>query len=301
MVADGRLVVAMLGTTGILIWNEVPARSDVPPSMVWPGQPRRDRRGVRAASVLLAFRVGDGRRRCRVADTGNRRVLGWSDGLPNWGTPPMSCSVSPICTPEGRTATVPSWADSSGGRMPSPWWVTPSSSPRRLAGNHRVLGWNGPVESGAAADLVLGQPSFDTAVEFPYRPQGPRAFRFPYAVASSGNGSLFVADTSNNRVESWRTPLPPSRPPSVGPSIALGSARLRRQRREPVGPGPARFALLALTACRTVGSARSGRLGQQPRRLYGRSSTHVPRSSGKGDRHKVRERDRGWPRSISAA
>ena len=68
------------------------------------------------------------------------------------------------------------------------------------AGNHRVLGWHGTPGVGAAADTVIGQPAFDTAVEFPYRPQGPQRFRFPYGLTATPDGSVFVADTSNNRV-----------------------------------------------------------------------------------------------------
>jgi sugar lactone lactonase YvrE len=80
------------------------------------------------------------------------------------------------------------------------------------AGNHRVLGWHLPVDHERAADLVIGQPGFDSAVEFPYRPQGPQRFRFPYGVTSAPDGRLFVADTSNNRVLVVDDAAAPSRP-----------------------------------------------------------------------------------------
>ena len=43
-----------------------------------------------------------------VADTGNRRVLGWRGGLPRMANPPTSCLVSRM-PPPVRTTAVSSW------------------------------------------------------------------------------------------------------------------------------------------------------------------------------------------------
>jgi len=67
------------------------------------------------------------------------------------------------------------------------------------AGNHRVLAWELPVLEERPACAVLGQADFTSSYEYPYGPQGPSSLRFPYAVTAAGS-SLYVADTSNNRV-----------------------------------------------------------------------------------------------------
>ncbi|HMQ56670.1 MAG TPA: hypothetical protein PKD98_31610, partial [Anaerolineae bacterium] len=69
------------------------------------------------------------------------------------------------------------------------------------AGNHRVLGWRRPVTD-RSAELVLGQPDFNRASEWPYGQQGPSALRFPYALAVQDQ-TLAVADTANNRILLW--------------------------------------------------------------------------------------------------
>ena len=56
------------------------------------------------------------------------------------------------------------------------------------------------MDADRPADVVIGQLDFVTAFESPYRPQGNRALRFPYAVAAADDGRLFVGDTSNNRI-----------------------------------------------------------------------------------------------------
>ncbi len=82
------------------------------------------------------------------------------------------------------------------------------------AGNHRVLGWSGLP--GGDADLVLGQTSFSTAIEWPYTAQGPSAQRFPYGLALEGV-RLAVADTANNRVLFWPDL------PSIGAGLAASA------------------------------------------------------------------------------
>jgi hypothetical protein len=63
-------------------------------------------------------------------------------------------------------------------------------------GNSRILGYNGPpTTNGPAADFVLGQTDFVSAIA------GTTAstFRYPWS-SSAGEAGLAVADTSNNRV-----------------------------------------------------------------------------------------------------
>lgn len=70
-----------------------------------------------------------------------------------------------------------------------------------------MLGWSPLPSADRPADLLLGQPDFATAREWPYAPQQGDRFRFPYAVSmdteNGGDDRLAIADTANNRVLLW--------------------------------------------------------------------------------------------------
>lgn len=71
------------------------------------------------------------------------------------------------------------------------------------AGNRRVLVYLGiPTESGAPADLVLGQPSLDERSDNGGGPADARSMRWPHELAIVG-GDLAVADAGNNRILVW--------------------------------------------------------------------------------------------------
>lgn len=157
-----------------------------------------------------------------VADTGNRRVLGWR-GMP--GGVPGTGASGPA---ERRPADVVLGQDGPDRREENRGGAVGASTFRwphdvavlggvlwvADAGNHRLLGWRLPVTGDRPADLVLGQAGFEASREMPHVPQGPAALRFPYAVAAFGGGTsdgstgeLLVADTANNRVLSWADPV----------------------------------------------------------------------------------------------
>ena len=72
------------------------------------------------------------------------------------------------------------------------------------AGDHRILGWSPHPPTDCPADLVIGQPNFTSATEWPYGPHTGDRFRFPYAVGLDPVGDRFVvADTANNRILLW--------------------------------------------------------------------------------------------------
>lgn len=204
-VIDGDLVVADGWNHRILVFDGIPETSYAAPRAVI-GQPD-------AASVdpnaggppsLTSFYwpfgfavVGD---TFWVADTGNRRVLGWHGAA----------------VPEqGRAADILLGQDAPDQREDNRGGIGPVSFrwPHAIAGDHdtlyvadagdhRVLGWSPHPESDADAGIVLGQQDFHSGEEFKNRPQGAERMRFPYGVATSG-GRLAVADTSNNRILLW--------------------------------------------------------------------------------------------------
>jgi hypothetical protein len=176
-----------------------------------------------------------------VADTGNRRVLGWH-GLPGGG-------LAGTRDAGGRLE----WTRDAGGRrersarpadvvlgQPTPHdraenrGGEPAADsfrwPHQLAvldgmlwvadaGNHRLLGWRLPLTGDRPADALLGQREMTAAFELPHVPQGPSRLRFPYALVAAGGG-LMVGDTANNRVLGW------SRSPFASAGVArAGAAR----------------------------------------------------------------------------
>jgi hypothetical protein len=206
LVVAGTLLVADAWHHRIVVWSSVPTRSDTPPDYVI-GQPdprsiEPNRGGtVDADSLYWPYGLAwiDGI--LWVADTGNRRVLGWH-GLPTEDRPADFVLGQPSLRDNAENRGGPLAADSfrwphaiAGGGGGSAFYVAD-------AGTHRVLGWNEPPAGDRPADFVLGQSSFTVGTESQYAPQSATTLRFPYGAAVSKRG-LAVADTANNRILVW--------------------------------------------------------------------------------------------------
>jgi hypothetical protein len=203
-VVDGSLVVADAWHHRVLVWHGWP--SDFAPPDVVLGQPDAEsvlpNAGGEPAADTFYWPFGMGRSADLfwVADTGNRRVLGWYGGLPDHsraadvvlGQPTMA--VRDDNRGSDPTADSFRWPHAVVGDDQTLWVAD--------AGDHRVLGWTPVPDADQPAALVLGQPTFTDAGEFKNDPQGPSRLRFPYGVAFDGQ-RLVVADTSNNRVLVW--------------------------------------------------------------------------------------------------
>lgn len=210
LVHEGRLVVADAWNHRLLIWDEVPAVSDVAPDVIvgQAGPADVDENGggpCRPTGFWWPFGLAVVAGRLWVADTGNRRVLGW-DGIPEPGQAPTVVLGQPDgCSREENRGRL--GADSF--RWPHDLAGTADRLLVADAGNHRLLGWSPPPDGDGPADQVWGQPDFATADELPYAPQSGATLRFPYALAldegggPGGEGLLAVADTANNRVLVW--------------------------------------------------------------------------------------------------
>ncbi|MGY2876093.1 hypothetical protein ACVW00_003283 [Marmoricola sp. URHA0025 HA25] len=211
LVDGGRLVVADAWNHRILVWNEVPSATDTLPDLVL-GQVDADSvepnrgGGPSATSFYWPFGIAVVDGAFLVADTGNRRVLIWSDGVPSDAATPADAVLGqdgPADRAENRGDVVSAssfrWphalaGDGRGGLLVAD------------AGNHRAVGWASVPTEDTAADFVLGQPDLTTGTEFPYRKHSGTMFRFPYGAASievAGTPGLAVADTANNRVLVW--------------------------------------------------------------------------------------------------
>ena len=209
LVDQGRLVVADAWHHRLLVWDRLPTITGTPPDHVL-GQPDPVSVEPNAAGETTAgtfywpFGMAVIDERFVVADTGNRRVLIWRDGVPAPGQPAdvVLGQPSPSAREENRGGPVAAdsfrWPHAIAGTGTGGLLVAD-------AGNHRVLRWDRHPESDRPADGVLGQPDFAIGTEFPYISQQGR-LRFPYAVSTGERAQgLAVADTANNRVLIWDT------------------------------------------------------------------------------------------------
>jgi hypothetical protein len=209
LVHDGRLVVADAWHHRILVWDSVPAGNDVPPDVVI-GQPdaasveANRGTGCSANSLYWPFGIAVAGGAFWVADTGNRRVIGWRNGIPAPDQPADVILGQPDASSHDENRGGPAGPDSFR-------WAHDIAGRGDLllvadAGDHRVLGWSGLPDADRPADLVVGQPDFTRAEEWPYGPHTNDKMRFPYGVCLDGSGGqerLAVADTANNRILLW--------------------------------------------------------------------------------------------------
>lgn len=203
-VFEGRLCVADSWHHRILVWNEIPKASDTPPdfaigqSNLSACEPNRGA-GINAASFYWPYGVAFIAGWFYVADTGNRRVMGWH-GFPDPDQPAdlILGQGSPREGEENRGGP----ANPRSFRWPHAIAGNANVLYVADAGNHRVLGWSPPPTADRDADVVIGQKDFLTSGEFPYAKQGPAKLRYPYAIACQED-LLAVADTANNRVLFW--------------------------------------------------------------------------------------------------
>ncbi len=209
IVHDGKLVVADAWHHRILVWDKVPTVSDVAPDLVI-GQPDASSVEVNrggdcsADSLYWPFGIAVVGTTFWVADTGNRRVLGWRNGIPEADQPADVILGQTDATSHDENRGGPAGPDSFR-------WAHDIAGRDDLllvadAGDHRLLAWTPQPDADRSADRVVGQPDFTSAEEWPYGPHTADRMRFPYAVAldaSGGRERLAVADTANNRILLW--------------------------------------------------------------------------------------------------
>ncbi len=226
---DGvRLAVADTDNNRVLIWRSIPAVNGAPPDVVI-GQPdlktnlpRTDRSGLRGPQGVW-FHQG----RLLIADTQNSRVLIFNS-IPTshnanadivLGQPDFTSRPNPDLTASNYRPTA--------ANMLNPVAATASGNKLFVAdlGFNRVLIYNSfPTSNAAAADVVLGQPNFESAFSnnstkesglcaatgkddkdediFPVRCAA--TLSFPRYALSDG-ARLYIADGGNDRVLVYNT------------------------------------------------------------------------------------------------
>lgn len=203
-VIDGRLFVADAWHHRVLVWDTIPHVNESPPAWVLGQSTLADvlpnaGRAVGADTLYWPYGLGVTGGLFWVADTGNRRVLGWH-GVP---TAPRPADIV-LGQPDFAHADENRGGAPTGQSFRWPHAIAGDADTLYVAdaGNHRVLGYTAVPHADREADLLLGQRCFTENGEMPHRPQGAHRLRFPYSVATSGD-VLAVADTANNRVLLW--------------------------------------------------------------------------------------------------
>jgi hypothetical protein len=204
---NGKLIVADLANSRVLIWNTVPTSNGQPADLVL-GQSTAtacvanddNQDGVQdgtpsARTLNEPFGVWSDGNRLLVTDYGNNRVLLWNS-FPAANFAPADVVLgqsafdrfdgTPDSGPTDRTLSAPGFG------------VTVSGEQIAVAdsNHHRVLIWNRfPTSNFARADMVIGQSSFTTASG------GTTASKlfFPFG-AYFHEDKLIVADTVNDRL-----------------------------------------------------------------------------------------------------
>ena len=211
--ADGSLWVSDTGHHRLLGWPRLPD-ADNAPAQILVGQPTFQHEGRNAPSANKSGQPGAATLNvpAGIAACGAGLVLadGWNHRVLIWHEPPRYHN-QPADLVLGQ-ADFHSVAGNRGGDQPRadtlfwPYGVAWDGARLWVAdsGNRRVLVWNGlPTRNGQAADLVLGQHSFDVRDENAGATPDASSMRWPHGIAFL-DGKVCVADAGNNRVMVWR-------------------------------------------------------------------------------------------------
>lgn len=156
-----------------------------------------------------------------VADAGNNRVLLFPRGSKTatkvWGQVDFKSNGANRVKPGSLDAPFKMAIDYS--RAPYALYVSDTN-------NHRILVWRDSVkfQTGDQADMVIGQPGFDTALpnidtRSSLNPSAT-SLAFPRGIALDAGGNLYVADSGNHRV--LRYPRPVDQFGRVTPDLVVG-------------------------------------------------------------------------------
>jgi uncharacterized protein (TIGR03437 family) len=161
--------------------------------------------GLSQKGLRLPTAVASDGVRIVVADTDNNRVLIWNT-IPTTNGVPADIVIG---QPNFDSNAAPRPPNSKSLRGPQGVWIQDGRLFVADTQNHRVLIWNSfPTASGQAADVVLGQPDFNTFVEpdLTKTPVDAKATTLlnPVSVTSDGQ-RLYVADLGHNRVLIWNS------------------------------------------------------------------------------------------------
>lgn len=199
--SDGkRLFVADSGSNRVLIWNRIPKDGNTPPDVVL-GQRdftgyRQIPDGLNASGLYCPCDARSDGTRLAVADTCNNRVLIWNR-IPSENYAPADAVL-------GQSGMNTRVAGTSAKRFNGPRAVLFVDGSLLVSDtqNHRVLRFDGVLDTNALATRVIGQPDMSSNIGNAGEGRTPRGLYLPGFMASD-SGRLLIADTKNWRVLVW--------------------------------------------------------------------------------------------------
>lgn len=207
VIVGSKLIVSDQLDHRVLIFNEIPQVNGSPASIVL-GQPdfvssTCNNGGKSAHTLCHPVGLTTDSEKLIIADRNNNRVLVFNSVPSNnqadadivIGQPDFSSNKANqgLSAPTNRTLWQPEGVFYDGDKL----FIADS-------GNNRVLVFNDiPTENNAAADMVLGQPDFNTK-DINHGGIGPSSMSYPSSVFSNQK-ILLVADTNNHRVIVWNS------------------------------------------------------------------------------------------------
>lgn len=202
--SDGqRLFVADTGHHRVLIWNRLPKDGKTPPDVVL-GQ--RDfasmlanQGGVSASSLSAPSEVRSDGTRLYVADTANNRVLIWKQ-IPTQHFAPADVVI-------GQPAMNANTGATSAQGLSGPQGIALQSGALWISDtkNNRLLRFDPPLVTNAAATRVLGQPDLNSKAANAGAEPSERTLLSPGHL-DADEQRLLVADIRNFRVLVWAQP-----------------------------------------------------------------------------------------------
>ncbi|MBI3293072.1 MAG: NHL repeat-containing protein, partial [Elusimicrobia bacterium] len=198
--SNGKLFVSDAANHRVLIWNSLPTSNGVPADVVV-GQANMNanlanRGGSAASASTLSAPAGmysDGTK-LYVADRQNNRVLIWN------AIPTTNGAAANVVVGQPDMVATPANTRQDALSGPIGVWVNGGKLFVADRDNHRVLIWNTvPTTSGANADVVVGQPDFNSGLRNRDSTTANNSLSAPGHVSTDGT-KLFIADTDNHRV-----------------------------------------------------------------------------------------------------